>query len=96
MFSFFLKKGFTECLRVETNLPSSLQSRLKDSWAEIFRSEVLAILLESEEDFATLYGITGRPNFSVARILGLCFLQELNGFSDRDPRFCQPTGRSPF
>ena len=69
---------------VETNLPSSLQSRLRDSWAELFQSEVLAILLESEDDFAVLYGITGRPNFSVARILGLCFLQELNGFSDQE------------
>ncbi len=68
---------------VETNLPDSLQSRLKDSWAELFQKEVLAILLESEDDFAALYGITGRPNFSVARILGLCFLQELNDFSDQ-------------
>jgi hypothetical protein len=70
--------------RVETRMPPSLQSRLKDSWAEIFRNEVLTILLRSEEEFAALYGITGRPNFSVARILGLCFLQELNGLSDQD------------
>ncbi len=70
--------------RVETHMPPSLQSRLKDSWAEIFRNEVLTILLRSEEEFAALYGITGRPNFSVARILGLCFLQELNGLSDQE------------
>jgi len=69
---------------VETSMPSGLQSRLKGSWAGIFRTEVLAILLRSEEDFAKLYGITGRPNFSVARILGLCFLQELNDLSDQD------------
>jgi hypothetical protein len=69
---------------VETSMPSGLQSRLKGSWAEIFRTEVLSILLRSEEDFAKLYGITGRPNFSVARILGLCFLQELNELSDQD------------
>ena len=69
---------------VETSMPSSLQSRLKGSWAETFRSEVLAILLRSEEDFADLYGITGRPNFSVARMLGLCFLQEANRLSDQD------------
>ena len=68
---------------VETNMPSSLRFRLKDSWAEIFRKEVLPILMRSEEDFAKLYGITGRPNFSVARILGLCILQELNGLTDR-------------
>jgi hypothetical protein len=69
---------------VETTLPESLKSRLKGSWAEIFRSEVLTILMRAEEDFAALYGNTGRPNFSVARILGLCFLQELNGLSDQE------------
>jgi len=68
---------------VETSLPSSLRSRLKGSWAETFRSEVLSVLLQSEEAFCGLYGNTGRPNFSVARILGLCLLQELNGFSDQ-------------
>jgi hypothetical protein len=40
-------------------------------------------LLQSEEAFCGLYGNTGRFNFSVARILGLCLLQELNGFSDQ-------------
>ena len=70
--------------RVETRMTASLQSRLRNSWAEIFRNEVLAILLRSEEEFAALYGITGRPNFSVARILGLCFLQEVNRFSDQE------------
>jgi hypothetical protein len=63
---------------VETQLSSSLQSRLKDSWANLFRAEILPIFLRSEDDFASLYGKTGRPNFSVARMLGLCFLQELN------------------
>jgi hypothetical protein len=70
--------------RVETGMPASLQERLKNSWAEIFRNEVLTILLRSEEEFAALYGITGRPNFSVARMLGLCLLQELNGLSDQE------------
>lgn len=65
-------------------MPSSLQFRLKDSWAEIFRTEVLSLLMRSEADFSRLYGITGRPNFSVARILGLCFLQELNMLSDQE------------
>ena len=69
---------------VETSLPSSLQARLKGSWAETFQAEVLAVLLASEADFAGLYGITGRPNFSVARMLGLCFLQELNRLSDQE------------
>jgi hypothetical protein len=30
-----------------------------------------------------LYGNTGRPNFSVARVLGLCILQEFNSLSDQ-------------
>jgi hypothetical protein len=30
-----------------------------------------------------LYGTTGRPNFSVARLLGLCLLQEWNDLSDQ-------------
>ncbi len=45
---------------VEAALPESLKSRLKDSWAEIFRTEVLTILMRAEEDFAGLYGNTGR------------------------------------
>jgi len=31
-----------------------------------------------------LYGTTGRPNFSVARLLGLCPLQEWNDLSDQE------------
>lgn len=68
---------------VETQLTASLRTRLKDSWAQLFRLEILPILLKSEDQFAMLYGKTGRPNFSVARMLGLCFLQELNRMSDQ-------------
>ena len=68
---------------VETQLPPSLRSRLKRSWAHLFRIEVLPILLRSEDRFSLLYGKTGRPNFSVARMLGLCFLQELYNLSDQ-------------
>ena len=35
-------------------------------------------------DYAVLYGTTGRPNFSVARLLGLCLLQEWNDLSDQE------------
>jgi hypothetical protein len=45
---------------------------------------VLPILLRKEDDFKMLYGVTGRPNFSVARLLGLCLLQEWNDFSDQE------------
>jgi hypothetical protein len=68
---------------VETQLSASLKSRLQHSWAQLFRSEILPILLRSEDQFAMLYGQTGRPNYSVARMLGLCLLQELNTFSDQ-------------
>jgi hypothetical protein len=39
--------------------------------------------LRSEDQYAMLYGKTGRPNFSVARLLGLCLLQEWNNLSDQ-------------
>lgn len=69
---------------VEASIPQGLRSRLKGTWAEHFRKDVLPVLLQSEENFSGLYGITGKPNFSVARMLGLCFLQELNNFTDQD------------
>jgi hypothetical protein len=69
---------------IETKIPQKLKSRLKGSWAEVFRLEVLPILMRPEEDFADLYGITGRPNFSVGRMLGLCLLQELYNYADQE------------
>jgi transposase len=68
---------------IETQLSSSLRGRLESSWAYLFRLEVLPILLKNEDQYALLYGKTGRPNFSVARLLGLCLLQEMNDFSDQ-------------
>jgi hypothetical protein len=68
---------------VETQLNASLRVRLQGSWAQLFRAEILSILLKSEDKFSMLYGKTGRPNFSVARMLGLCLLQELNSLSDQ-------------
>jgi hypothetical protein len=68
---------------VQTQLSPSLRMRLTDSWAQLFRVEILPILLKSEDQFAMLYGQTGRPNFSVARMLGLCLLQELNNLADQ-------------
>ena len=50
----------------------------------MFRNEVLTILFRKEDDYAKLYGKTGRPNFSVARLLGLCLLQEWNDLSDQE------------
>ena len=68
---------------VATQLSSSLRSRIESSWAHLFKMEVLPILLKNEDLYALLYGKTGRPNFSVARLLGLCLLQELNNLSDQ-------------
>ncbi len=68
---------------VEFHLSPSLRARLKKSWAHLFRFEILPVLLKSEDNFSTLYGTTGRPNFSVASMLGLCLLQELYDFSDQ-------------
>ena len=69
---------------VETQVSPSLRGRLESSWAHLFRCEVLPILFRKEDDYAMLYGTTGRPNFSVARLLGLCLLQEWNDLSDQE------------
>jgi len=68
---------------VDTQLSPSLRNRLSSSWAQLFKLEVLPILFKNEDQYAKLYGNTGRPNFSVARMLGLCLLQELNTLSDQ-------------
>jgi hypothetical protein len=69
---------------VETQLSTSLRNRLESSWAHLFKIEILPILFKNEDQYAMLYGKTGRPNFSVARLLGLCLLQELNNLSDQE------------
>jgi len=68
---------------VDSQLSLSLRNRLQSSWAELFRKEILPILFSNEDQYAILYGKTGRPNFSVARLLGLSLLQELNSLSDQ-------------
>jgi len=69
---------------IDTSLPQGMRVRLMASWAQVFRMQILPILLAAEERFALLYGISGRPNFSVGRMLGLCLLQELRGYSDQE------------
>ena len=69
---------------IETRVSPSLRKRLESSWAQLFRNEVLPILFRSEGEYAALYGLTGRPNFSVARLLGLILLQEWNDLSDQE------------
>ena len=69
---------------VEAGLHSSVRQRLKGTWAEGFQAKVLPVLLDAEEEFCALYSSeTGRPNWSVARILGICVLQEMMGLDDQ-------------
>jgi len=69
---------------IDTQLSASLCKRLQSSWAHFFKVEILPILFRQEDQYAFLYGQTGRPNFSVARLLGLCLLQESNNMSDQE------------
>jgi len=69
---------------VESSMEEGLRARLSDSWAQVFRREVLPILMRSEKKFSVLYGATGRPNFSVGRVLGICLLQEWHDLSDQE------------
>ena len=69
---------------VQSGLSESLKQRLKGSWADQFQGKVLPILLESEEQFSVLYSDnTGRPNWSIARLLGICILQEMHDMDDQ-------------
>lgn len=68
----------------EQRLPESQRRRLKGTWSEGFQAKVLPTLLDSEGDFAALYSDeTGRPNWSVARVLGVCVLQEMLDLDDQ-------------
>lgn len=69
---------------IETRISPALRRRLESSWAHLFRCEILPILFRNEDKYAMLYGTTGRPNFSVARLLGLCLLEEWNDLSDQE------------
>ena len=49
---------------VDTQLSPRLRNRLESSWAHLFKREVLPILFRNEDQYAMLYGKTGRPNFN--------------------------------
>lgn len=68
----------------EAGLGESARARLSGTWAEHFRSAVMPLLLDAEVDFAQLYPAKGRPNWSVACLLGVCLLQNLRDFSDQE------------
>jgi hypothetical protein len=65
-------------------LPENARSRLDASWADGFAREVLPQLLAAEDKFRDLYeDDNGRPNWSVARILGILILQEMHDLHDQ-------------
>lgn len=70
----------------ELMLSDGARALLKESWAEQFAARVLPLLLKREGDLAPLYASDkGRPNWSAARMLGLCVLREMSGLgSDRE------------
>jgi hypothetical protein len=73
----------------ECRLSESVRRRLKGSWAEGFATKVLPILLEMESEFSSLYcEDNGRPNWSVARMLGLSLLQEFYSLDDQKALDC--------
>jgi hypothetical protein len=64
-------------------LSESARQRLRGSWADGFQRKALPLLLESEAEFSVLYSDKGRPNWSVARLLGCLLLQQLEDKSDQ-------------
>lgn len=57
---------------------------MEEGWPALFASKVLPQLLSVEDSFADLYDPeVGRPNWGVARMLGVLVLQELHGLHDQ-------------
>ena len=73
----------------ENRMPDSVRRRHKSTWAEGFADKILPILLDEETEFASIYSReTGRPNWSVTRMLGLSLLQELYNLDDQKALDC--------
>lgn len=67
------------------SLPEGQQRRIRDTWAEGFREKVYPLLLQVEDEFRDLYKAEkGRPNWSVARMLGILILQEMLNMPDQE------------
>jgi hypothetical protein len=55
------------------------------SWAGPFKEKALPILLKREDDFAELFDLeNGRPNRSVALVVGILLLKEMNDLTDEE------------
>ncbi len=73
----------------DNRLNESIKRRLKGSWAEGFAKKVLPVLLAAEDEFSVLYcEDNGRPNWSVARMLGISILKEMQDMSDQQALDC--------
>lgn len=70
-------------LGAESGLSQSARKRLSSTWAASYREQVMPVLLATESEFAVLYAKGGRPNWSVARLVGLNLLQQLQNLSDQ-------------
>lgn len=66
-------------------LPPTQAEQCERSWAGPFRRKALPILLEVEDQFADLYDAkTGRPNRSVALLIGVHILKEMSDLTDEE------------
>lgn len=66
-------------------LPEAKRRACEKSWAGPFREKVWPHLLAWEGDFAVLYNpAQGRPNKSVAQLLGVLLLKEANDLTDEE------------
>ncbi len=63
------------------SMPYPLRKKLADSWAEVFRNDVLVHI--PEDMFAHLYcSDNGRPNSPIALLVGLSLIKELRNLTD--------------
>lgn len=66
-------------------LPEHKREAVSRSWAGPFREKILPLLLKHEDDFAVLFHQdNGRPNKSVALVLGALILKELRDLTDEE------------
>ncbi len=70
-------------LSTDKRISPEARKRLEGSWAAGFREHVYPVLLRQEAEFSDLYPDNGRPNWSVARFLGVLVLQEMLNLPDQ-------------
>ena len=66
-------------------LPQMKRTQCEKSWAGAFREKALPLLLKRETDFSILFDDkNGRPNKSVALVVGVLLLKEMNDLTDEE------------